>query len=64
MEATLVGMLIGRLLMSYFVVWFSFFVFSRLDIRQTFKRVHTLAGMSILSVVFLVPYFASLGRAL
>lgn len=58
-EAYLIGNLLGRLVMSYALVWIVLLVASRLDWRLAFRRTRRWWGILIIALVFLAGVFAS-----
>lgn len=62
MTAMIISVLLGRLIFSYFLVWFLVFLWSKFAFKLTFSRVHSLFGMTAVSLIFLLPFLADMGE--
>ena len=54
MSAVLVGRIVGRLFLSYLLVWVVMIVVSRFSFKLAFYRVHRWYGFILLVLVFLL----------
>ncbi len=61
-EAHLLGNLVGRLLVSYGLVWVVIFLCSKLDWRLAFRRSRRWWGILVVTLVFLVGVFVNAAR--
>ena len=62
MTAYLVGNLLGRLFMSYVLVWLVvFLVFSKFDWRRAFTRTHRWYGVLAVAAVFFLGLIGAAG---
>lgn len=52
MSSYLVGNLLGRLLISYVVVWIVMVLVSRIDWRASFRRTHRWYGVMSIATVY------------
>lgn len=59
MSAYLLGNLLGRLVMSYFIVWFVLWLFfAKRQWREAFRKTRRWYGVVAVAVVFLLGVFA------
>jgi hypothetical protein len=52
MSSYLVGNLLGRLLISYVIVWIVMLLMSRIDWRKSFQRTHRWYGVMSIATVY------------
>ncbi len=61
MSSYFLGNLLGRLIVSYFIVWLIVFVlFTQLDWRKAFKRTHKWYGLLGVVVLFVAGIASSM----
>ena len=62
MTAYLIGNLLGRLAVSYLIIWLvMFLVFSGFDCRQAFTRTHRWYGVLSVAAVFFLGLIGAAG---
>ncbi len=59
MSAYLLGNLLGRLLISYAVIWLIMWMFSRLNWRNAFRRTNHWTGLTAITTTFLIGLIAA-----
>jgi Ca2+/Na+ antiporter len=59
MDAYTVGNLVGRLVLSYLLVWGLMLVFSRVNVRRAFKKANRWYGVGMTLVLFVAGLAAS-----
>jgi hypothetical protein len=59
MDAYLSGMIVGRLVAAYLLVWFVSFLISRFRWRDTFRRTHGAYGLAAITLAFGTAFVAS-----
>lgn len=62
MEPVLLGYIIGRVLLSYLLVWVVCYLFSKFNYKNAAKMLHTKYGLLGVAVVCVAPLISSLGR--
>jgi len=64
MDGYIIGNIIGRLLMSYIIVWVViFFVFSKLDWKTAFKKSIRWPGILATAILFLLGIAGAVSKA-
>lgn len=61
MDAYMIGNIVGRLLTSYFLVFFAYLVFNKFEWRVVLEKINSWVGVSIVLTVF---FIGLLGTAL
>ena len=59
MDAYIVGNLVGRLVLSYLLVWLLMLAFSRINARRAFQKTHRWYGIGMTLVLFVAGLAAS-----
>jgi len=57
-----IAFMLGRLLFAYALVFFIVLMFKKFKLKAAYNRVHSLLGMSAVSLAFLLPIFATMGQ--
>ena len=60
MDAYIVGNLVGRLVLSYLLVWLLMLVFSRINARRAFQKANRWYGVGMTLVLFTAGLAAAL----
>lgn len=55
MSPYVLGMLVGRLVFSYLLVWFCIFLIRRFEFRASIKTLHSLPGLVAVLLIFVLP---------
>ncbi len=54
MDAYMMGNIVGRLLTSYFLVFFAYLVFNKFEWRSVLGKINSWVGIPIVLIVFFV----------
>ncbi len=58
------GVMVGRLLFAYLLVWFICFIFSKANYHRSVKRTHSGKGMISIGALFALPLLVQIGSVL
>lgn len=64
MSPYVLGMLVGRLVFSYLLVWFFIFLIRKFEFRASIKTLHSLPGLGAVLLIFLLPLLGQIGGRL
>lgn len=62
MDMYVIGNVVGRLLLSYVIVWLFNWVFSRFNYQQSIKKTHSKYGYIAIALIFILPILSQTGK--
>ncbi len=64
MSAVIIGNIVGRALLAYFLVWLVVFLFKKFKYKQAFKATISVKGCTAIGALFALPLMNHMGAAL
>ena len=61
MDAYSIGNLVGRVLVSYLLVWLVCWLLSKFNYKKSVKKLHSWQGLLAVLVLFLLPLLSQVG---
>lgn len=62
MDLYIIGNVVGRLLLSYVLVWLFNWVASKFNYQQSIKNTHSKYGYIAIALIFILPILSQTGK--